>query len=149
MVSIRRATVRDAASVGRFVDALLMELSGSPSRCDERVETANRLLALGDRIFGFLPFEEKEPIGVMMISESAAIYADGMFGVITELYVVPERRSARVAKLLIDAAASLGHARSWRRIEVGAPRQPAWERSLKFYLRTGFIEVGPRLKLPL
>ena len=149
MVSIRRATVRDAVYVGRFVDALLMELSGSPSRYDERVETANRLLALGDRIFGFLAFEREEPVALMMISESAAIYAGGMFGVITELYVIPEQRSAGVAKMLIDAAASLGRQRAWRQIEVGAPHQPAWERTLKFYLRAGFVEVGPRLKLAL
>jgi GNAT superfamily N-acetyltransferase len=149
MVLIRRATVRDATYVGRFVDALLMELSGSPSKYDERVKSAERLLALEERIFGFLAFEQEEPIGVIMVSESAAIYAGGMFGVITELYVVPGRRSAGLAKMLIDAAASLGRKRAWRQIEVGAPHQPAWERSLKFYLRAGFVEIGPRLKLSL
>ncbi len=149
MTSIRRATVRDAPGVSRLVDALLMELSGLPSRYEERLQTAKQLLALQDRIFGFLAVEQEEPIGVMMISESAAIYAGGMFGVITELYVVPKRRSTGVAKMLIDAAASLGRERAWRQIEVGAPHQPAWERSLKFYLRAGFVEVGPRLKLPL
>jgi GNAT superfamily N-acetyltransferase len=84
-----------------------------------------------------------------MISESASIYAGGAFGVITELYVTPEKRSAGVAKLLIDAIAGLGRERSWGRVEVGAPHQPAWERSLKFYLRNGFAEVGPRLQLLL
>ena len=73
MVSIRRATVRDVVYVGRFVDALLMELSGPPSRYDERVETADRLLALRDRIFGFLAFQSEEPVALMMISESAAM----------------------------------------------------------------------------
>jgi GNAT superfamily N-acetyltransferase len=149
MVLIRRATVRDAAYVGRFVDALLVELSGSPSKYDERRKSAEHLLALEERIFGFLAFELEEPIGAMMISESAAIYAGGMFGVITELYVTSERRSAGVAKMLVDTAASLGRRRGWRQIEVGAPHQPAWERSLNFYLRAGFVEIGPRLKLPL
>ena len=149
MAFIRRATVEDAPCVSRFVDALLMELSGSSSKYDERLETADHLLALQDRIFGFLAFEKEQPLGVMMIAENAAIYASGTFGVITELYVVPERRSTGVAKMLIDAAASLGRQRAWRQIEVGAPHQPAWVRSLKFYLRAWFVEVGPRLKLPL
>jgi GNAT superfamily N-acetyltransferase len=63
--------------------------------------------------------------------------------------VIPEKRSAGVAKLLVDATTALGRERSWSRVEVGAPPQPAWERSLKFYLRNGFIEVGPRLQLLL
>ena len=80
MAIVRRADVGDAPHVGRFVDALLVELSASPSRYGERLSTANRLLTLGDRTFGYLAFEQEEPIGVIMISESASIYAGGMFG---------------------------------------------------------------------
>ena len=149
MVLVRRAALPDAPCVARFVDALLMELSGSSPSYNERLATANRLLALPDRIFGFLALEQQEPIGVMMISESAAIYAGGLFGVITELYVVPRKRSAGAARMLVDAGATLGRQRCWNRIEVGAPHQPAWERSLKFYLRAGFAEIGPRLQLLL
>lgn len=149
MVLVRCAALADTPCVARFVDALLVELSGSSSKYDERLTTTNRLLALQDRVLGFLALEQEEPIGVMMISESAAIYAGGMFGVIAELYVVPEKRSAGVAKMLVDAGVALGRRRSWNRIEVGAPHQPAWERSLKFYLRAGFVEVGPRLQLLL
>jgi GNAT superfamily N-acetyltransferase len=149
MAFIRRADVGDAAYVGRFADALLVRLTGSPSRYDERLTTTNRLLTLQDRVFGFLAFEQEEPIGVIMISESASIYAGGMFGVITELYVSPDRRSHGVAKILIAATASLGRERFWGRIEVGVPHQPTWVRSLKFYLRAGFVEIGPRLQLLL
>jgi len=148
---VRRADLRDASLVARLVDALLIELSGSSSRTryEERLAIAERLLVGGDRIIGFLVVEEEHPLGVIMISESASIYAGGAFGVITELYVIPEKRSAGVAKLLIDATTALGRERSWSRMEVGAPHQPAWERSLKFYLRNGFVEVGPRLQLLL
>jgi GNAT superfamily N-acetyltransferase len=149
MPMVRRAGLSDASLVARLVDALLVELSGSSSRYEERLATANRLLASGDRVFGFLAVEQELPLGVILISESASIYAGGAFGVITELYVTPEKRSAGVAKLLIDATAGLGRERSWSRVEVGAPHQPAWERSLKFYLRNGFAEVGPRLQLLL
>lgn len=146
---IRRADTSDAPVVVRLVDALLVELSGSPSRYEERLATAHRLLSEREHIFGFLAIEEQHPVGVIMISESASIYAGGPFGVITELYVIPERRSAGAAKLLVEATVALGRERSWSRVEVGAPRQPTWERSLRFYLRNGFVEVGPRLQLQL
>jgi GNAT superfamily N-acetyltransferase len=149
MAIVYRVDVGDAPVVARLVDALLVELSGSSSRYEERLATAHRLLAEGDRIIGFLVVEEQHALGVIMISESASIYAGGAFGVITELYVIPEKRSAGVAKLLVDATTALGRQRSWSRVEVGAPHQPAWERSLKFYLRNGFVEVGPRLQLLL
>jgi GNAT superfamily N-acetyltransferase len=146
---IRRAGAADAGTVGRFVDALLAELSGAASRYEERLRTATELLAADDRVFGFLALAGEAPVGVIMLAESSAIYAGGAFGVITELYVVPEQRSAGVAKRLVEAALDFGRSRSWGRIEVGAPHQPAWERSFNFYLREGFIEVGPRLKFLL
>jgi hypothetical protein len=54
-------------------------------------------------------------------------------------YAMLEKRSAGVAKLLIDATAALGRKRWWSRVEVDAPHQPTWERSLKFYVGTGFV----------
>jgi GNAT superfamily N-acetyltransferase len=134
MTVVRRVDGSDAAVVARLVDALLVELSGSSSRYEERLATAHRLLAEGDRIIGFLVVEEQHPLAVIMISESASIYAGGAFGVITALYVIPAKRSAGIAKLLVDATIALGRERSWSRVEMGAPHQPAWDRSLKFYL---------------
>lgn len=143
---MRRAGAAEAGIVASFVDALLAELSGAPPRHEARLRTATELLAGDDRVFGFLAFEGDTPVGVIMLAESAAIYAGGTFGVITELYVVPEQRSAGVARRLVAAALEFGRGRSWGRLEVGAPRQPAWARSFQFYLREGFTEVGPRLK---
>jgi hypothetical protein len=34
-------------------------------------------------------------------------------------------------------------------LEVGAPDVPRWQRTVDFYKRNGFKEVGPRLYLPL
>ena len=144
MIFIRRADKVDAAPIARLVDALLSELSGSPSRYDERLAAASHLLSLDNRVFGFVAFALQQPVGVIILSENASIYAGGMFGLITELYVVPAQRSAGVATKLVDAAATLGWKRSWGRIEIDA-----LERSLKFYLSAGFVELGPRLHLLL
>jgi len=82
----------------------------------------------------------------MTLNECAAIYAGGKFGEISELYVRPDMRSQGVAQQLLDHAQQEARARGWKRIEVGAPSQPDWHRTLNFYLRNGFDEVGPRLR---
>jgi GNAT superfamily N-acetyltransferase len=84
-----------------------------------------------------------------MLNECAAIYAGGRFGEISEIYVVPDGRSKKVGALLIEAAAAFGRKREWPFIEVGAPSVPAWQRTVDFYLKRGFEEIGPRLQLTL
>ena len=83
-------------------------------------------------------------MGVTAMSKAYVIAAETISDEVTEPYVVPAQRSARVATKLVDAAATLGRKRSWGRIEVGA-----LERSLKFHLSAGFVERGPRLHLLL
>jgi hypothetical protein len=58
-----------------MVDSLLMELSGSPSRYDERLEAAREVLSLDDWVFAFLAWADQEAVGVAMMSECALIYA--------------------------------------------------------------------------
>ena len=65
------------------------------------------------------------------------------------MYVVPDYRSKSVGALLIETAISFGRERGWPDIEVGAPSPPRWQRTVDFYLRHGFEEVGPRLDLEL
>ncbi|MFA7668435.1 MAG: GNAT family N-acetyltransferase [Burkholderiaceae bacterium] len=147
MITIRQATIEDASIVAHFVDLLLCELSGGPSRLAERQDTTAQLLKQGDKVAGFLAHDGGDAVGVLLVAENHAVYAGGAFGVITELYIAPESRSSGVAQHLIQAAQAYGRERAWPYLEVGAPRQPQWERSLKFYIRQGFNEIGPRLRL--
>jgi GNAT superfamily N-acetyltransferase len=73
----------------------------------------------------------------------------GRFGEITELYVTPAFRALGVGKRLVEAAVEFARQRGWSRLEVGAPEIPKWAETVNFYRRTGFSEVGPRLKLEL
>ncbi|MGY8684722.1 GNAT family N-acetyltransferase [Bradyrhizobium sp. UFLA05-153] len=104
-----------------------------------------------ERVYGFLALAEDRPVGVIMLSESAALFARGTYATITELYVVPDQRSSGVAMRLIEAAVGLGAVKGWGQLELAAPRQPMWSRnsSLALYFKAGFAEIGPRLKLPL
>ena len=62
---------------------------------------------------------------------------------------MPDGRSKNVGARLIETAAAFGRKREWPIIEVGAPSVPAWQRTVDFYLKHGFEEIGPRLQLTL
>ena len=69
------------------------------------------------------------------------------FGEITELYIKPEFRSKRIGEELISQAKRFARERGWNALEVGAPDLPRSQRTVNFYLRNGFSEIGPRLEL--
>jgi GNAT superfamily N-acetyltransferase len=141
---ITQATIDQAGQIGMMIGALLAELSGEPDRVD-REPCAREVLGLPS-VTGLLAWQGDQPLGLLMLNECAAIYAGGRFGEITELYVVPEARSTGVAAALVAAAVRVAGDKGWRRLEVGAPAQPAWARTLAFYERQGFAPVGPRLR---
>ncbi|SOZ37728.1 GNAT family N-acetyltransferase [Cupriavidus neocaledonicus] len=142
----RRAEVADAVTVARFVHALVGELSGGKDLGMEAA-TRNAETVLADaNVVAVMACAGDEPVGVIILNECSAIYAGGRFGLITELYVRPDMRSRGIAPRLIAAALQQGRERGWTRLEVGAPAQPKWERTLAFYLGNGFEEVGPRLR---
>lgn len=149
-IDLRPAGPEDAEIVGDLVRRLLCELA--PERAEDfaRIdftERAQMLLRMPERAWAILALsEDSKPLGVILLNEGASIYAGGLFGTITELYVDPAQRSQGVAPRLIEAAVALGRQRGWGRLEVGAPDVPRWQRTVDFYLKEGFVEVGPRLK---
>lgn len=140
-----------AERVGTLVHKLLAELY--PELGYERdpcIETARKLLVEGEGVWAFLATTPGgTDVGVVSLNECSAIYAGGRFGEISELYVTPDFRSKGVGSLLLEAAVALGRERGWPNLEVGAPSVPAWQRTVDFYCRHGFEEVGPRLDLTL
>lgn len=151
MVTTREVSVDDAPTVTHMVAALAAELGGGQVQAGPDTQLVAELLAMEERIYGFLAFAEDRPVGVIMLSESAALFARGRYATITELYVVPDQRSSGVAMRLIEAAVGLGRVKSWGQLELAAPKQQMWSRnsSLALYFKAGFAEIGPRLKLPL
>lgn len=146
MIELRPVTTSDVGPVTDLVGRLFLELSNGQSVSKERTSAVAQVLAHADRCFGFLALSNGQAVGIVMATEGIAIFAGGAYGQITELYVAPEFRSRGVASQLVQRIVALGRARAWSRIDVGAPPQPEWHRSVQFYLREGFVEVGPRLK---
>ncbi len=136
----------DTETVARFVHALLEELSGGKNVDFTEILNTTAQLLKEKSIIPVIATQNGNPVGVMVLNECQAIYAGGKFGEISELYVLSDLRSKGVAALLVNEAATIGHERYWKRLEVGAPHQPRWLRTLDFYLRNGFEEIGPRLR---
>lgn len=89
--------------------------------------------------------EDEDAVGVITVVESMSLSAGGKYGVINELYVVPDYRSEGVGKMLIDFAKEIGSERGWTRIEVTTPGDE-FGKTLHFYEREGFFKIGPRYK---
>lgn len=145
MINLIVADESYTAEVATLIAALFEEVEHSPDAetiaeifadvdSDDRHST---LLAVDD--------ESSDVVGVLTVSESIALYAGGYIGVLNELYVLPEFRSAGVGKMLLDFAKEVGESRGWKRLEVTTPGAE-FERTVRFYGREGFHQIGPRMK---
>lgn len=91
-----------------------------------------------------------EPLGFLALYESFALYAEGSFGMIPELFVRPAFRSSGVGTALLTETKRIGRLKGWRRIEVTTPPLPQFDRTLAFYQQQGFsISGGRKLKVDL
>jgi GNAT superfamily N-acetyltransferase len=91
-----------------------------------------------------------EPLGFLALYESFALYAEGSFGTIPELFVRPAYRLNGVGAALLSEAKRMGQAKGWRRLEVTTPPLPQFDRTLAFDQREGFsISGGRKLKSEL
>ena len=143
---IRGVTSDDVEVISDFVGRLLEELTGGNTSDPLALRRISQEVLGIETVTGLLAFEGQSPVGLIMLNECAAIYAGGYFGEISELYVSPQHRSKGVAAQLVAEATAVAQNRGWKRLEVGAPSQPEWMRTVSFYLGLGFVEVGPRLR---
>ncbi len=148
--TIREASSNDSDIVGTLVNALLCELmpqSHYEDQLVDHIEAANSLMSSG-YLNALLAYNKHgKAIGVCTMHQCAAVYAKGLFGEISELYIDPDYRSGGLGADFIKAARVFGHSKGWRILEVGAPDVPRWQRTVNFYLSQGFSEVGPRLEI--
>lgn len=145
-ISIRQATPQDSGIVFHLISSLLKELfPEDPLYTEANLKAATEKMLMHPNYWVLIAYANEKPVGVVGLNECAAIYAMGSFGEITELYVLPEYRSLAVGEKLIDAAREFGRAQKWSMLEVGTPEIPKWQRTVDFYVKTGFHIVGPRL----
>lgn len=154
-IQITKATPTDATPVAVMVGKLLEEIMdaiGHQAFSFNLAETEQRLRKFiqDGRYVVFLASNSVGEAGFIALTESYALYAEGTFGTIPELYVRPDYRSEGVGKALLDTARKFAHNRGWTRLEVTTPPLPYFDRSLLFYEQQGFaITGGRKMKLML
>lgn len=152
-IRLAQAQPADAPLVADLVGELLREIMtaiGMKAFEFSQVETearARRWLVDGTYTV-LLAYHDEQVAGLLTLSESRALYAEGVFGIIPELYVRPAFRSRRVGATLLAEATNLAHTKQWTRLEVTTPPLPQFDRALAFYERQGFsITGGRKMKL--
>jgi GNAT superfamily N-acetyltransferase len=92
--------------------------------------------------------DTEKNLGFVSLYESYALYAEGAYGTIPELYVRPGCRSKSVGRQLLEKVIEFSREKGWHRIEVTTPPLPEFERTLQFYQANGFeITGGRKLKI--
>ena len=147
-IKVIEATDNDFYDVSELVTNLLVELEPSAEAEIESMDLDRiaRTLLTSSKIWAFLAKYDEKTIGVITLHECAAIYAGGVFGEISELYVKPEYRSLKIGDLLLNSAIDKGRELGWKRLEVGSPPPSESPRTFKFYEDKGFKCTGSRLR---
>ena len=155
-ITIQKATIDDSNEIAVMVGELLDEIMaaiGIQVFNFSLDETALRLKDFigQEKYFVFVARDgNTNAIGFVAMYEGYALYAEGAFGTIPELYVRPAYRSQGVGLRLLEQAKSFGNSRGWTRLEVTTPPLPQFDKTLLFYEREGFaITGGRKLKVTL
>src|SRR5262245_48783174 len=151
-INVEEITIADADLVCDWVLRLLVELGEEGEELGDlaRDRVLQQWKERSDKFHVFVArTEDGEIAGILTLSTSFAIYANGEYGVIDEMYVDPKHRSAGVGAMLVQRAREYGRACGWARIDVTAPESERWERTRRFYEKQGFVFTGPKLKLLL
>lgn len=124
------------------IKAFNFDLEQTTKRLKEFIET--------EKNFVFVAKDNDNLIGFITIYESFALYSEGAFGTIAELYVKPHYRSKGIGKMLIEKAKEFGKNRNWTRLEVTTPPLPQFDNTLEFYSKEEFeISGGRKMKVLL
>ena len=91
----------------------------------------------------------RETVGILSLTESQAFYAGGKYGVIDEMYIVPGFRSNNIGSQIISDIKHIAKQKGWKRLDVTAPTEERWVRTVDFYKRNGFEFTGPKLKFKI
>jgi GNAT superfamily N-acetyltransferase len=150
--SVERADVSVAAAITALTGELLEEIQTAIGERVFRFDAARNQARLegaleSGRCVVFVARSHHgagEPLGFLALCEGFALYAEGCFGIITELYVRPPHRGRGLGSALLAAAREHGRHQGWSRLEVTTPPLPAFDRTLAFYEQEGFALSGGR-----
>lgn len=115
--TVQRAVASDVPAVTVMVGRLLAEIMnaiGERAFNFDLAETSDRLTRYveQEKYFVFMARDGAGcPAGFIAMYESCALYAEGTFGTIPELYVEPQYRSSKLGRRLVASARDFAAAR--------------------------------------
>ena len=149
MVTIKRGTIEDVDTLLRLSKELFNEIGHQFPIADNNQAKAfcHNLLKNKNYTVFIASDSNNSACGMITLNEGLSVYAGGTFGIIREFYVINQKRSAGIGKALLHSAVEFARSKGWKRLEVTPPHKEEWRRTYNFYMREGFVEIGPRLKL--
>ena len=152
---IKQAVASDAPAIAEMVGELLQEIMATTATRSFQFSqsgTEARLRRwLDDGTYTVLLAQQGSiAVGFLALTENRALYVEGSFGSIPELYVKPVFRSMGIGAALLGETRAVASCRDWKRLEVTTPPLPPFDRTFAFYRRHGFsISGGRKMKLEL
>ncbi len=139
--------------VGELLNEIMTEINNNAFNYDQ-TKTLKRAkdLISRDKYWVYVAKDTRlgANVGFISIYESYALYAEGAYGTIPELYVRPSSRSKGIGKQLLEEASRFAVNKDWKRLEVTTPPLPEFERTLNFYLSNEFeVSGGKKLKMDI
>ena len=154
-IEIIKATAENSQELSEMTGELLHEIMNTINikafnfNLEETKVRAKELMSKG-LYFVFIAKVDNKSIGFISMYESYALYAEGAYGTIPELYVKKEYRSLDIGKLLLKKAKEFAISKQWARLEVTTPPLPEFDRTLSFYENNSFeISGGRKLKIDI
>lgn len=148
-IRIKKASPEEAEQIAlmvkRLTDEIIDAIGEKPFNIDlaETSARCRRFLEQGAYTV-YKADDTKRFVGFIALCESHALYAEGAFGIIQELYVDPAYRSRGIGKRLVEAAVAHGKKQGWKRLEVCTPPLPQFTGTIQFYERQRFEVTGGR-----
>ncbi len=150
-IRIKKASPEEAEQIAlmvkRLTDEIIDAIGEKPFNID-LAETSARCRRFLEQelyaVYRAINSESDEPLGFIALCESHALYAEGAFGIIQELYVDPAHRSKGIGGKLVKTAMDHARKQGWKRLEVCTPPLPQFAGTVQFYERQRFEVTGGR-----
>ncbi len=94
----------------------------------------------------FVAYDGEKAIGFLNIATSLSLFARGEYGIINELWTQSNYRSQGVGLQLLQASFDYAKASGWKRLDVAAPIDNVWKRTIRFYEKNDFAKCGIKLR---
>lgn len=144
VVTARVATVAEAATVARLLDAFNREYS-TPTPGPEVLATRLRRLLGGTEVIALLA--DDPAVAVALLTLRPNVWYEGPVALLDELYVAPELRGRGIGFTLLKAAEAVTRERGGELLEINVDGDDVDAR--RFYERHGYTNTEPGQEQPL